>query len=115
MGALHDLGAAGPARRLARFRARKPGRGLDAIPERYRLEFLRLASGSLPAARSARVRNLADRVADRVAVPVGLADPDDPRPMDAWFRAKAPEIVSLTQRMAPRWPLRAFRRPGGAR
>lgn len=103
MAALSDLAASRPAPARFRLLPRKPGPGLDAIPERYRLEFLRLASSSLPGARNARVRRLADRVAGTVKVPGDLAALDDPRPLDRWFRAEAPEIVRVTARMAPKW------------
>jgi hypothetical protein len=82
--------------RLLRLRSRRVA-GLEAIPERYRLQFLMLASDRLPGAAPAEVTALADRVASRVQVPARLlAEFDsDTRPLDAWFRAQAPRIRSL--------------------
>ena len=88
------------AGKMARIRRRlpwrKPADGLTAIPERYRLEFLRLAAAQLrQGSEGAEIRALADRMADGVTVPKRLAKQSDPRPLDAWFRAQAPRIKIL--------------------
>lgn len=87
-----------PARmRLLRLRTRRVS-GLERIPERYRLQFLLLASDKLPGAPPAEVTALADRVASRIHVPPRmLAEFDkDTGPLDAWFKAQAPRIKTLT-------------------
>jgi hypothetical protein len=84
--------------RLLRLRQRRVT-GLERIPERYRLQFLLLASERLPGAPPAQAVALAGRVADRVRVPPGLVAESaaDTSRLDAWFRAQAPRIAALME------------------
>jgi len=101
MAALSEfLPAPAPApRRMRVLRLRRQRvSGLERIPERYRLQFLLLASERLPGRPPAEVTALADQVASRVHVPPRLlAELDsDTRGLDAWFKAQAPRIRTLT-------------------
>ena len=87
------LPAAGTPRHgwLARF-SRRP-RGLEAIPERYRLQFLVFAREAMPGRPAAEVRAAADRLADGTRIPARLlAKLPEHSPLDAWFRSRTDEI-----------------------
>jgi hypothetical protein len=98
MAALSDLLPATTPARPGRWRARlprlawftrRPG-GLESVPERYRLQFLLLASDALPAGDPADIAVLAGRLAGRVTIPGRLLG--DTPAMDAWFRDRTGRI-----------------------
>lgn len=75
---------------MPRF-SRRP-RGLAAIPERYRLQFLLLADAAMPGSPQAEVAAMAGRLADRVKVPGRLAARRDTGDLDAWFKNRTDQI-----------------------
>jgi hypothetical protein len=77
----------------ARFSRRRP-RGLAAIPERYRLQFLVLASDAMPGRTPDEVAAMADRLADRTRIPARLlARLPDTADLDRWFRDSCERIT----------------------
>jgi hypothetical protein len=99
LAALSDLlpqGGAVPRgwRALAvRFSRRRP-RGLEAIPERYRLQFLVFAADAMPGRTPADVAAMADRLADRTRIPARLlAKLPDTAGLDEWFRGSCEQIT----------------------
>jgi hypothetical protein len=77
----------------SRFSRRRP-RGLAAIPERYRLQFLVLADGAMPGRPAAEVVAMADRLADRTQIPVRLlVKLPDTTDLDRWFRDSCERIT----------------------
>jgi hypothetical protein len=78
---------------IARFSRRRP-RGLAAIPERYRLQFLVLAAEAMPGRPQADVAAMAGRLADRTRIPARLlAKLPDHAEMDEWFRDSCERIT----------------------
>ena len=78
----------------ARFTRRRP-RGLAAIPERYRLQFLVLAAEAMPGRPQADVAAMADRLADRTKIPARLlAKLPDTTGLDGWFRDSCERITT---------------------
>jgi hypothetical protein len=75
-------------------------RGLEAVPERYRLQFLLLASSRLPGGSPEDVAGLAGRLAARVRIPAALLKLENPDRLDAWFRDHRDGIVSLLDEVA---------------
>lgn len=80
------------------------GRGLLAVPARYRLQFLMLAGARLPRADEDRVARTAARLAQSLAVPQGLADES----LNEWFRDHAAEIAKRADALT-RWYRLRFR------
>jgi hypothetical protein len=100
LAALSDLlPDTGPPRRgwravAARFSRRRP-RGLAAIPERYRLQFLVLASDAMPGRSPAEVAAMADRLAGATRIPARLlARLPDTTDLDRWFRDSCERITA---------------------
>ena len=95
--ALADLLPAGtPLRRPWWLRWLRPARpaGLEAVPERYRLQFLLLAAERLPGDADPRLlgevaAGLAERTAARIPGRLLAAHPDD---LDRWFKDHADAI-----------------------
>jgi len=93
-----------PQRRLSRFRLpfarpRAP-RGLEAVPERYRLQLILMAADAMPgkdpSAQGAVAAELAERV--RAMIPARLlGDTDD---LDVWFKERADFIVGMARGVA---------------
>lgn len=78
----------------ARFSRKRP-RGLEAIPERYRLQFLVLADRAMPGGAQADVAAMADRLADRTRIPARLlAKLPDTADLDEWFRDSCERITT---------------------
>jgi hypothetical protein len=111
MAALSEVLPSSPSQRvtggLRRFSLRRflpppRVRGLEGIPERYRLQFLLLASERLPGAPAADVAALAGRMADQVRIPAGLVRSlaTDTKPLDAWFKGQAERISGLAAQLA---------------
>lgn len=77
---------------LPRFSRRRP-RGLESVPERYRLQFLLLASDAMPGAAPEAVGVMAGRLADQTRIPRRLlAKLPDADGLDAWFRDECEHI-----------------------
>ena len=74
------------------FRVRS--RGIEGVPERYRLQFAALAAERLPGFPPADAVDLASKLADRVKPPRRLLAgmPDRHEPLDAWYRDQVPAI-----------------------
>lgn len=78
---------------LTRLSRRRP-RGLEAIPERYRLQFLVLAADALPGRAPEDVAAMAGRLADSVRIPGRLlAQLPDTDGLDRWFKSEAEAIA----------------------
>lgn len=91
----HDRDSpAGRFPRLGRLFRRRRALGLEAVPERYRLQFLILASERMPGRAPAEVAQAAGRLAEAVRAPRGL----DTGETDAWFRANAGRIIALADK-----------------
>ena len=79
---------------LSRFSRRRP-RGLESIPERYRLQFLLLAADAMTGRPPGDVAMMAGRLADATRIPVRLlAKLPDHGPLDAWFKGEAEAIAA---------------------
>jgi hypothetical protein len=98
MAALSDfLPEAGSPRRgwrawVPRLSCRRP-RGLAAIPERYRLQFLLLADAQMPGRAEADVAAMADALADRSRPPKRLlAQLPETTGLDRWFKDRTDQI-----------------------
>lgn len=79
---------------LSRFSRRRP-RGLAAIPERYRLQFLVLTAEAMPGRSQAHVAAMTDRLADRTKIPARLlAKLPDHQELDVWFRDSCERITT---------------------
>ncbi len=79
---------------LSRLSPRRP-RGLAAIPERYRLQFLVLAADSMPGRSPADVAAMADALADRTKIPARLAARlPETAGLDEWFRDSSGRITA---------------------
>jgi hypothetical protein len=92
---LPETGPARPGWRawLPRFSRRRP-HGLEAIPERYRLQFLLLASDAMPGRPEADVAAMAGRLADETRIPKRLlARLPDTDGLDRWFRGECEQIT----------------------
>lgn len=77
---------------LPRLSRRRP-RGLEAIPERYRLQFLLLADAAMPGRAEADVAAMAGRLADRTRPPARLlAQLPDTTGLDRWFKDRTEQI-----------------------
>jgi hypothetical protein len=104
--ALADLLPAGerPQRRLSRVRLPflRPAapRGLEAVPERYRLQLILMAAdalpGAAPAAQGAAAAMLAERTRSRI--PARLLGRTDE--LDVWFKQHADEIADAAKSLA---------------
>lgn len=84
-----------PRPRLLRWlpRRKRAAKGLAAIPERYRLQFLLLAAERLSGRPAAEVAGLADELADRTRIPAGLLRQlPETTELDAWFREQVPVL-----------------------
>lgn len=78
---------------LVPFR-RRP-HGLEAIPERYRLQFLVLARDAMPGRDLADVAAMAGRLADETRIPARLlAKLPDHADLDRWFRDRSDKITA---------------------
>lgn len=78
---------------LSRFSRRRP-RGLAAIPERYRLQFLVFADGAMPGRPQADVAAMAGQLADQTKIPARLlAKLPDHAELDEWFRDSCSRIT----------------------
>lgn len=106
--ALADLLPAGerPQRRLSRFRLpfTRPRalRGLEAVPERYRLQLVLMAADAMPGAAPGEQARAAAELAERVRgrIPARITGTDG---RDAWFRQHAEEIAAMAADLAARW------------
>lgn len=77
---------------FSRFSRRRP-RGLAAIPERYRLQFLVLAADAMPGRAPEDVAAMAGRLAGSVKIPGRLlAKLPDTTDLDKWFRDSCDQI-----------------------
>jgi hypothetical protein len=77
---------------LPRLSWHKP-RGLEAVPERYRLQFLLLADAAMRGRPEAEVAAMAGQLAERTRPPKRLvAKLPDAAPLDGWFRDRTDQI-----------------------
>ena len=83
------------------------GRGLLAVPVRYRLQFLLLAGARLPRADEARIARTAAQLAQSLAIPPELSD-GPAEDLDSWFKEHSAEILKRADALT-RWYRLRFR------
>lgn len=87
--------------RLPRLRRSRP-RGLEAVPERYRLQLILMTADAMPGAAPDEQAKAAAELAERVRgrIPARITGTDG---RDAWFRQHAEEIAAMAKDLAARW------------